>query len=465
MKTKQEIKKLLILTIDNSFSTEIDRSLHLKNFEILRAKSHREALTLFEEHSADIVIIDIEKMPTQEMDLINYIKMKSPKTEIIILSTINELDNATTSLRYGASFYLMKPINCADLKHVIEKLSLKITRNTEYLEYEHRILSDLMAGNAAMQKLLKLAIKIAPTSSTVLVGGESGTGKEFFAKIIHRMSQRLEGKFIAINCGGIPDTLFESELFGHKKGSFTGADRDKPGLVEEAHLGTLFLDEVGELSLPSQVKLLRFLQEHSFRRVGDSTLRTVNTRIIAASNKDLSQMVKEGTFREDLYYRLNVFYLYLPPLRERKETIPKLVQLFVHRNNTLLNKNINKISKAAEVVLAEYSYPGNVRELENIIEHAMILADSSEITERDLPEFMFADRLLLSSPDKASALKFLSRQLDILTLEEVEKQHIQVALEKLNYNYSDTSKKLGISRSTLWRKIKDYNLEKRDEAS
>jgi DNA-binding NtrC family response regulator len=462
MKTKQQNKKLLIFTVDNNFSKDIDTSLYLKNFEVLKAKSHREALASFEKHSADIVIIDIEKMPTQEMDLINYIKMSSPKTEIIILTTINELENATSSLRYGASFYLMKPVNCTDLQHVIEKLSLKITRNSEYLEFEHRILSDLMAGNAAMQKLLKLAIKIAPTSSTVLVGGESGTGKEFFAKIIHRMSQRLEGKFVAINCGGIPDTLFESELFGYKKGAFTGAERDKPGLVEEGHMGTLFLDEVGELSLQSQVKLLRFLQEHSFRRVGDPTLRTVNTRIIAASNKDLSQMVKDGTFREDLYYRINVFYLYLPPLRERKETIPNLVQLFVHRNNTVMNKNINKLSKAAEVVLAEYDYPGNVRELENIIEHAMILAEASEITERDLPEFMFANRLLLSSPDTAPSLQSLSQRPDIMTLADIEKYHIQSALDKLDYNYSETAKKLGISRSTLWRKLKAYNLEKRE---
>ena len=201
------------------------------------------------------------------------------------------------------------------------------------------------------------------------------------------MSQRIEGKFIAMNCGGIPETLFESEFFGYKKGAFTGADRDKPGLVEEAHMGTLFLDEVGELSQNAQVKLLRFLQEHTYRRVGDPTLRTVNVRIIAATNKDLPKKVAEGEFREDLYYRLNVFYFYLPPLRERKETIPNLIRLFVPRNNTLLGKNINKISKAAEVILAEYDYPGNVRELENIIEHAMILSETSEITEKDLPEF------------------------------------------------------------------------------
>ena len=311
-----------------------------------------------------------------------------------------------------------------------------------------------------LQKLLKLSTKIAPTASTVLIGGETGTGKEFFAKIIHRMSQRIEKKFIAMNCGGVPDTLFESELFGHKKGAFTGADRDKPGLVEEAHMGTLFLDEVGELSPNAQVKLLRFLQEHTYRRIGDPTLRTVNVRIIAATNKYLPKKVAEGEFREDLYYRLNVFYFYLPPLRERKETIPNLIRLFVHRNNTLLGKNINKISKAAEVILAEYKYPGNVRELENIIEHAMILSETSEITEKDLPEFMFKDRLRLTAPDEKPSLTASYDSLSIPTLDEVEKRHIQSTLKFLNYNYTETAKKLGISRSTLWRKIKTHNLGK-----
>ena len=460
MNTKHEKKKLLILTADKKLSAEIDSSLELKNFDIHKGKSYSEALALFKKHSADIVFIDIENMPAQEMDLVNYIKTRSPKTEIIILTTMNELDNATYSLHYGASFYLMKPVDGKDIKYIIEKLSARITRNTELFEFEHRVLSDLMVGSEAMQKLLKLSMKIAPTASTVLIGGETGTGKEFFAKIIHRMSQRIEEKFIAMNCGGIPDTLFESELFGYKKGAFTGADRDKPGLVEEAHMGTLFFDEVGELSQNAQVKLLRFLQEHTYRRIGDPTLRTVNVRVIAATNKDLPKKVAAGEFREDLYYRLNVFYFYLPPLRKRKETIPNLIRLFVPRNNTLLGKNITKISKAAEVILAEYDYPGNVRELENILEHAMILSETSEITEKDLPEFMFKDRLRLTAPDEKPSLIASFDSSNIPTLDDIEKQHIQSILNLLNYNYTETAKKLGISRSTLWRKIKTHNLEK-----
>ncbi len=462
MDNKQSEKVLLIVTADKEFSAEINTSLCLREFEVFIASTYSKALALFEKHSADIVFFDIEKMPLQEMDLVSYIKTSSPETEIVILATLNELENATYSLRHGASFYLMKPVHCSDMHYIIEKLSIKMNRNREFLKFEQQVLSDLMTGSPAMEKMLKLSMKIAPTTSTVLIGGESGTGKEFFAKIIHRMSQRLEGKFVAVNCGAIPDTLFESELFGHKKGSFTGADRDKPGLVEEAHMGTLFLDEVGELSPQAQVKLLRFLQDHNFRRVGDPTLRTVNVRIIAATNRDPQKMVAEKTFREDLYYRLNVFYLNLPPLRDRKGTIPSLVRLFVQRNNTLLDKDITSISKAAEVVFADYSYPGNVRELENIIEHAMILADGSEITEKDLPEFMFTDRLRLPGPEgTASTFSALSDDTTpVTTLAEIEKNHIQTVLNMLDYNHTLAAKKLGISRSTLWRKIKEYHLEK-----
>jgi transcriptional regulator with PAS, ATPase and Fis domain len=319
---------------------------------------------------------------------------------------------------------------------------------------EERILDDLMADSPAMKKVLRVAMKIAPTSSTVLIGGESGTGKEFFARIVHRHSQCGGGNFVAVNCGAIPDTLFESEFFGHRKGAFTGADRDKPGLVEEAHSGTLFLDEVGELSLAAQVKLLRFLQERMFRSVGDTALRAVDVRVIAATNRDLRKLVEQGQFREDLFFRLNVFYLHLPPLRERRETIPNLVSLFVHRFNLLFGKNVSSFSKAAENLLAAYEYPGNIRELENIIEHAVVMADGSEITERDLPDFMFRNQLLLPGPQDSSD----ASESRVATLAEVEREHIKFVLGLTNHNYTEAAKKLGISRSTLWRKMKEYGL-------
>jgi DNA-binding NtrC family response regulator len=456
MKEQKPTSTVLIISSDQPFRSKLRENLILQGFSVLDAASQADALPLLEKQNVEIVFLDIERMPAFEMDIVNYIRTQH-RAEIVVLTTIHEIEEATGALRNGAAFYLVKPLKFSDLKSVLDKLSIRADRTRELVALEQRFLTDLMAGSPAMEKVLRFAMKIAPTASTVLVSGESGTGKEFFARIIHRMSQRVEGRFVPMNCGAIQDTLFESELFGHKKGSFTGADRDKAGLVEEAHLGTLFLDEVGELSPSAQVKLLRFLQEREFRRVGETSTRSVDVRIIAASNKDLAALVEQKKFREDLFYRLNVFNLSLPPLRERKETIPNLVRIFVHRFNQIFNKHIATISKNAEAILANYAYPGNVRELENIIEHAVVLADSGEITERDLPDFMFRNRLLLAGP--GTAPEALPAPTAIHTLAEMEKDHIAQALRIADFNYTEVSKKLGISRSTLWRKIKEYKIE------
>jgi len=444
---------ILIISSDQPFRSKLHDNLLLQGFSVFEAASQADALAVIEKQPVEIVFLDIERMPVIEMDIVNYLRTRR-QAEIVVLTTIDEIEEATNALKNGAAFYLVKPIKFTDLKSVLDKLSVRIDRSREVVALEQRFLTDLMAGSPAMEKVLKFAMKIAPTASTVLISGESGTGKEFFARIIHRMSQRPDGRFVPMNCGAIQDTLFESELFGHRKGSFTGADRDKAGLVEEAHLGTLFLDEVGELSPSAQVKLLRFLQEREFRRVGETSSRTVDVRIIAASNKDLTTLVEQKKFREDLFYRLNVFNLHLPPLRERKETIPNLIRIFVHRDNEIFNKHVATISKNAEGILAAYDYPGNVRELENILEHAIVLAEGGEITERDLPEFMFRNRLLLSAP-RAEALS----PAGVRTLAEIERDHIALALKLTGFNYTDASKKLGISRSTLWRKIKEYKIE------
>jgi len=456
----QTVQKKTILFVSlNALSKTLDAD-SLSGFKVIEARTPPQALSLLEREKIDIVFLDIEAMPAQEMDLVHYIKTRSPHSEIVVLATMNDLDAATKALRNGASFYLIKPLRPSDMQTAADKLSAKVDNGQEFRELEQRLLTDLMSGSPAMQKILKLAMKIAPTSSTVLISGESGTGKEFFARIIHHMSRRTDGTFVAVNCGAIPDTLFESELFGHVKGSFTGADRDRAGLVEEANLGTLFLDEVGELSPSAQVKLLRFLQERTFKRIGENTQRTVNVRIIAATNKDLSDLVSKDKFREDLFYRLNVFCLHLPPLRQRKETIPNLIKLFIHKNNETIARNITRISPAAESLLANYDYPGNVRELENIIEHATVLAETNEITEKDLPEFMFKNRLLLEGPRKAERLDatFSALPDNIVPLETVERDYIERALVSQHHNYSETARKLGISRSTLWRKLREYGL-------
>jgi DNA-binding NtrC family response regulator len=452
MAPPKNTKSILLLSTDQALITAIADNLTLNGYRLLRAASQSEALSLLDRESVDVALLDIEQVARQEIDIVNYVKTKLPHSEVIVLAGVKDLEDARNALRNGASFYLIKPVVFTDIKLLLDQISLRAEQNQEHMELEQQALFDLMAGSQSMEKVLKLAMKIAPTASTVLLGGESGTGKEFFARIIHRMSNRPSGRFVPMNCGAVPDTLFESEMFGHRKGSFTGADRDRPGLVEEAHLGTLFLDEVGELTPSAQVKLLRFLQERTFRRIGDNLLRTANVRIIAASNKDLFGAVKEGKFREDLFYRLNVFYLLLPPLRERRETIPTLVKLFVHRYNQAFGKHINNISAGAEALLAGYDYPGNVRELENIIEHAIVLADENKITEKDLPELMFRNKLMLEAPTATQDPDV------VLSLEDVEKRHIEFALQRLDYNYTEAAKRLGVSRSTLWRKIKTYKL-------
>lgn len=449
-------KHLVFISSNRSYLNELSKTLCLDDFNVYLVISSRELNALFEKITPDIFIIDLTSQPIEEINIVSYVKSRSPGARVITLAEIDQIEEARSSLQQGASFYLMKPVSCDDIKIVVEKLSFGLDRASEYREFEQQVLSDLMAGSPAMEKVLKLAMKIAPTASNVLLTGESGTGKEFFAKIIHRLSKRDEGKFVTVNCGAIPETLFESEFFGHKKGSFTGADNDKRGLVEEAHMGTLFLDEVGELSLPAQVKLLRFLQERTFTRIGDPSQRRVNVRIIAATNRNLAQMVIDGKFREDLFFRLNVFILNLPPLRDRKETIPGLIRLFVHRKNVELEKNVNSFTKGAEAILANYNYPGNVRELENIIEYAMVMSSGSEVRETDLPETMFGKQLLLSGP--TDGINYSDRK--IKTMEELEKEHIKFALSVYNHNYTESAKALGISRSTLWRKMKSYNIPK-----
>jgi DNA-binding NtrC family response regulator len=455
--SEKKIKSILIISNDAQLKESFRQNLTSFDFQFFEASTTSDAMPMIEKYQIKVVFLDMESLVHSEMDIVSYLNTNHG-VEIIILTTIAGLDEATNALRNGAAFYLVKPVKPADLKSVIDKLSLRASSIENSREIEQRFLSDLMAGSPLMQKLLKFSMKIAPTPSTVLIGGESGTGKEFFAKIIHRMSKRSDGRFVAVNCGAIPETLFESELFGHKKGAFTGADRDRAGIVEEAHMGTLFLDEVGELSLQSQVKLLRFLQEREFRRIGESVNRSIDVRVIAATNKDLTMLIKQGAFREDLFFRLNVFYLHLPPLRERRETLPNLIRLCVHRNNQNFGKNVIHISKNAEAILASYEYPGNIRELENIIEHAIVLADNEEITEKDLPDFMFRNRLLLEGPSVQSANATPN---EVLTLAEIEERHIRMILEMTEYNYTDASKKLGISRSTLWRKIKEFNIAER----
>ena len=317
-------------------------------------------------------------------------------------------------------------------------------------------IGETVAGkSAAIKKVLNAVSRVAPTDSTVLITGETGTGKELMAQAIHRMSKRAENSFVAINCSALPENLLESEMFGYRKGSFTGAQADKKGLIEEANHGTFFLDEIGEMNINLQAKILRVLDDSKVRRVGDNDSRKVDVRIIAATNKNLWKEIQAGRFREDLFFRLNVIMINVPPLRERKEDIPILIRFFLEKYNKEQNKDIIRISDEALSLLMNYSYPGNVRELENIIKHAVVFADKNTIAKQDLPDSIPSPILLSSgavSGDK------LLKSGGFFKISELEKQLIVETLAMTGNNHTVAAKHLGISRSTLWRKMKGYGI-------
>jgi two-component system nitrogen regulation response regulator GlnG len=342
----------------------------------------------------------------------------------------------------------------------------------------------LLGQSASLKRVMLLAQKVAPTDSAILITGETGTGKELLARAIHAASRRAAGPFVAVNAGAIPESLQESELFGHRKGAFTGAAADRRGLFEEASGGTLFLDEVGDTSPALQVKLLRVLQNGSVRRVGENAERPVDVRVVAATNRPLDQMVARGEFREDLFFRLNVVHLHLPPLRERGDDLQVLLKANLQRFSQRLGKDLTGFSPEAWDALTGYYYPGNIRELENIVHHAALMAEGAQILRGDLPPYLQARLALPSSggeaawaapalevpssawvqpaaPARGAALRAPSLDLGdgFLTLAEMEKQLIEATLRRLKGNQSVAAKKLGISRSTLWRKMKEYGLE------
>ncbi|ERP39121.1 sigma-54 dependent transcriptional regulator [Chitinivibrio alkaliphilus] len=428
-----------------------------------------------EEHNA--LIIDIQTIATQEIDYIHYIHQLHATLPLVILTDLSHIDEATRAIQSGALFYLILPVSCKIIEQALSHIQESRRNYARMIEKEQEFMYDLIGESPRMERVLRLTQKVAPSSATVFLSGENGTGKEFFAQIIHNKSNQ-NGPFVPVNCGAIPDNLFESELFGHTRGSFTGADKDRDGLAKEAEDGTLFLDEVGELSLQNQVKLLRFLQEKKFKPVGSNTERHANIRVISATNRDLRTMVQEGSFREDLFYRLHVFPIHIPPLRERMETLPHLIRTFIVKYSEKANKFFRGFSQNAEIILRNHTYPGNIRELENIIEHATIMAETSIITEEDLPPYL-TEHTVPGIPDNSHTSHALlpyyvekegeytipengekERESfvlgpEIIPLEAVEEKYIDFALRLSQHNYSETAKKLHISRSTLWRKLKE----------
>lgn len=405
----------------------------------------------------DVLLLDLDLVGEGDLELISFIERQSPATQIILIYDESQIEQAIEGIRRGAFFYLPKSCQPSDVALIVDKALMASHTLAQVHAYEQNAFEEMVGGSPAMTRVVELITKVAPTDSTVLLLGESGTGKEVMANTIHRLSPRRDNPFIAINCAALPEQLLESELFGHVKGSFTGAFADKSGLFEEADGGTIFLDEVGDTSPAMQAKLLRVLQNGEVRRVGDSTTRRVDVRVLAATNKDLVEAVSQKEFREDLYFRINVIQIVIPPLRERLDALPVLVKQFVKRFSNSYSKNVVQLDDHAWTLLRGYGYPGNIRELQSIIAHAVILCDGDTVGAVDLPDHVrFGTLPRLALPDATA-------ESTLPTLQQMEKRLIETALQRLQGNQTEVAKTLGISRSTLWRKIKEYDIGKTEE--
>lgn len=450
-------REVNILVVDDE---EIVRSslvdwLREDGYHAEAAENGFEALEKLREKPWDIALVDL-KMPKMDgLELMERMKELKPDIQVIIITAYATVHTAVQAMKMGAYDYLVKPFNPEEISLLINRLieSKELVKEISYLRKElakQYQFHDLISKSPKMQKIFEFARTVAKSNSNILILGESGTGKELLARAIHNESLRAAGPFVAVSCVALPETLLESELFGHEKGAFTDAVTQKKGKFELAHGGTLFLDEIGDISPKLQLNLLRVLQEKEFTRVGGTKPIRVDVRIIAATNRDLKKAVEEGKFRDDLYYRLNVISIQIPPLRERKEDIPLLVHRFIEKFNIELGKRVEKISEEALKTLMKYDWPGNVRELENVIERAMVITKGTLIKPEDIQ--------ISAEPSKEIRVEGEDR-----SLRAVERAHIQRVLEENDWNIQRSAQILGIDRVTLYKKIKKYGLKRKEE--
>lgn len=445
-------RKILIADDEPNMIWALKKALVKEGYEIISADNGENAVEKLKEEP-DLIIMDLKMPKMNGLEALKKIKELNPKIPVIMITAHGTTDTAVEAMKIGALDYISKPFDIEELRVIIKKaleyksLNDEINYLRERLEKES---TKIIYKSKSMEDVLKLAYRVAPTDATVLVLGESGTGKELVANEIHRLSKRSNGPLIKMNCGAFVENLLESELFGYEKGAFTGAISRKKGKFELAQGGTIFLDEIGEISEAMQVKLLRVLQEKEFERVGGESTIKGDFRVIAATNRDLKEMVDNNEFREDLYYRLNVVPIKISPLRDRKEDIPLLIDFSVEKYSSQMGRNKLKISPKTLDLMMKYDWPGNIRELQNIIERCVILAIGREITEDLLPsEIRERNKLVTSNivlPDEG------------LSLEEVEKNLIIQALEKTDYNQTNAAKLLGITRHTLIYRMEKYNI-------
>ncbi len=446
--------KILVIDDDESLRRVLEYNLAQEGYAVLTASSGEQGIELLKKEGADLVVTDVRMPGMDGLQVMQAARKLDPNVQVIILTAFGTIEMAVEAMKAGAFHYISKPFNRDELRLTIRKaLQLKdLERENVALrqELQSRIgLDHIIAESPQMRRVLEMLERVAPTETTVLILGESGTGKELIARAIHANSLRSGGPFVAVNCAAIPENLLESELFGHVKGAFTGAIRDRIGKFEAAERGTIFLDEIGEMRPDLQVKILRCLEERSLERVGDNTPIHVDVRVLAATNKDLSKAIQEGAFREDLYYRLNVVPLSIPPLRERREDIRALAQFFLKKLGASPRLTI---APDAFRGLETYDWPGNVRELENALERAMIFHRGDVITLVDLPETTRAPKAREAAAFPASLPEAG------LSLEEVEKELILRALQKHDWNQSRAARYLGITRHTLLYRMEKHTI-------
>ncbi|RMG67683.1 MAG: sigma-54-dependent Fis family transcriptional regulator [Calditrichaeota bacterium] len=451
------MKTRILIVDDEVDALDLMEELFQKNgYETYTARNGVQALKIIREQEPDIVISDIVMPEMDGMKLLEAVSKEYPDISMIMITAHGTIETAVEAMKKGAKDYILKPLRLDEiLTKVKNNAELKaLMRENQYLREklsEKYGLGNIVGKNKKMQELFNLIQDVARTSSTVLIRGESGTGKELIANAIHFNSDRVNKPFIKINCGVLAENLLESELFGHEKGAFTGAIKSKPGRFELADGGTIFLDEIGDISPNMQLKLLRVLQEGEFERVGGTETKKVDVRIIAATNRNLEEAMKEGAFRQDLYYRLNVIPIEVPPLRERKDDIPLLIEHFLNKFNQAFNKNIQGVDEEAMRCLQTYHWPGNIRELENLLERAVVLNKTGLLTVKDFPPYV-----VNAEPENSIPVN-LDRPLTEL-VDEYEKQIILVALRENNFNKLRTAEKLGIHRSTFMSKLKKYGI-------
>ena len=454
-----------ILLVDDQSSMRLTLTMLLKQngHTLMQASTGADAIEKLAKNDFDVIITDLKLDEISGIDVLRAAKANNPQTEVIVLTGHGSVESAVEAMKSGAIDYLTKPVDSEELQLAVgramerQRLKSEVARLRSVVEHEQRFTpGNIVATSESMKQVLDLAQRVAPTDATVLIQGESGTGKELIARAIHQNSKRHDCGFLPINCGALPENLLESELFGHVKGAFTGAHLNKKGLFEEADGGTLFLDEIGETTPPTQVKLLRVLQDGEVRRVGSNTAVKTDVRLIAATNQNLPQRITEGAFREDLYYRLQVILIHLPPLRARRDEIMPLAEHYLGFYCQKFNKNISGFSEAAKNALMEHSWPGNIRELINAVERAVILCRGNEVAPDDfaltLGGTLLADAARNRSHDEIGVR--LDRPFD-----EVEKEFLMAALAQHNGDAAATAAATGLSPNALAKKIKEHGLE------